>query len=111
MEIRMKNKMFAGLAAGLLLVGMAGGVNATIITFGGDNLDGIKTSSVIGAQVETFNNALGEIGFLTGSLDQLWAWEGDATVFQSPSGTSSSASPYGDTSNYLSVPIQLGLGL
>ena len=77
----MKKILSTGLATGLFLSGVVGVASATTITYGGTASDGIETSSIAGALVETFNDTeLGEISGSTTGLDQLWTWSGAATA-------------------------------
>ena len=101
----MKKTLLAGLAVGIMVFGVAGVSSATSITYGGTpTIDGIETSSIAGAQVETFNIVLGQIGVsLAGTMDQSWAWTGSGTV-EAGSISGESAAPAGDISNFLSVP-------
>ena len=109
----MKKTLLAGLAIGMMMLGMAGMASATTITYGGTPLDGIQTSSKVGAQVETFNGVSStpvSVASATG-LDQPWTWSGSALV--EPAGTNipgDTAAPAGDLSQFLSVPNPLSSG-
>ena len=105
----MKKKLLTGLATGLFLVGVVEVASATTITYGGISSDGIETSSIAGALVETFNSAEGVIGSasaIIGALDQQsWTWSGAGTVYPAYTNVSGlTAAPAFDESNFLSVP-------
>ncbi len=115
----MKKKLLAGLAVGVMMLGMTGVASATTITYGGTSSDGIETSSIAGAVVETFNGVVADADFDPlalntldqNTLDQSWTWSGDGTVFISETNTTGiTAAPAGDTSNFLSVPNPLSSG-
>jgi hypothetical protein len=111
----MKKKMFAGLACGIMMAGLAGAAGATIITFDGlvDGNEYVSPyASLSGFLTETFDGVSDSDGIVNGlttlsGFDQPWTWSGSASVVNGSSSGLYSA-PMGttekDTTNYMSVP-------
>lgn len=92
------------LVGAMLMMGITGAVaSATTINYTSVNTPGDKTSAYSYLQnfeVETFNNvAIGPVP--TAGL--LWSWSGNASVLGA-SISGQSATPFGDTTKFISVP-------